>query len=272
MGEQTGGGGAPGAGGATPGAGGPRRAGALWVGVHFGSRGFGHKLCTGFLNLAHGRAFGERPRGEDMNAPATLFSLDSPLGADYMAAMALAGRYAYAGRDYVCSKVLKIMGARDLDSVHNHHNFAWEEEHEGEKFIIVRKGATPAWPGQRCFIGGTMAGVSVIAQGVDTPGARRLLRSTVHGAGRTMSRTAAAGRKRWRGGRMIRKGGRFTRQEMNATMKDLNICLRGADTDEDPRCYKNLEDVLSRHDDALTVLRPIGVAMAGADVKDDFRD
>jgi tRNA-splicing ligase RtcB len=267
-GEQTGGS-------VTPGAGGARGGGSLWVGVHFGSRGFGHKLCTGFLNLAHGRAFGEPPRGEDMNAPATLFSLSSPLGADYMAAMALAGRYAYAGRDYVCAKVMEILGASALDNIHNHHNFAWEEEHEGEKFIIVRKGATPAWPGQRCFIGGTMAGYSVIAEGVESPGARRLLRSTVHGAGRVMSRTAAAGRKRWRKGRMIRKGGRFTRDEMNSTMKNLDICLRGADTDEDPRCYKNLEEVLARHDDALkvlTVLRPIGVAMAGADVRDEYRD
>ncbi|MFC1491671.1 RtcB family protein [Nitrospinota bacterium] len=249
--------------------------GVLWVGVHFGSRGFGHKLCTGFLNLAKGRSFADRPRGEDMNAPATVFPLDTPLGSDYMAAMTLAGRYAYAGRDYVCTRILEILGARAGDSVHNHHNFAWEEEHGGERFLVVRKGATPAWPGQRSFIGGTMGGISVIAEGVDTPGARRLLRSTVHGAGRVMSRTAAAGRKRWRGGRMIRKGGRFTRQEMNATMKSLNICLRGADTDEDPRCYKKLEDVLARHDDALkvlTVLHPIGVAMAGADVRDDFRD
>lgn len=24
----------------------------VWVGAHFGSRGLGHKICTGFLNLA----------------------------------------------------------------------------------------------------------------------------------------------------------------------------------------------------------------------------
>ena len=249
--------------------------GDLWVGVHFGSRGFGHKLCTGFLNLAKSRVFDSRPGGEDMHAPATVLSLHTPLGGDYLAGMRLAGRYAHAGRDYVVERILDILGARAVESVHNHHNFAWEEAHGGETFWVVRKGATPAWPGQRCFIGGTMGGISVIAEGVDTEGARRLLRSTVHGAGRVMSRTAAAGKKRWRGGRMIRKGGRFTRQEMNGRMKALGICLRGADTDEDPRCYKRLEDVLARHGDALkvlTLLRPMGVAMAGPDVRDDFRD
>ena len=32
--------------------------GHVWVGVHFGSRGFGHKTASGFLALAAGRQFG----------------------------------------------------------------------------------------------------------------------------------------------------------------------------------------------------------------------
>jgi tRNA-splicing ligase RtcB len=249
--------------------------GALWIGVHFGSRGFGHKTCTGFLNLAKGRPFGARPGGENMHAPATLFSLASPLGQDYYAAMKLAGRYAYAGRDYICQRVLEILGARAVEEVHNHHNFAWQEEHGGEKLIVVRKGATPAWPGQRCFIGGSMGDIAVIAEGVDTPAARKLLRSTVHGAGRTMSRTQAAGKKRWRGGRLHRTGGQITRQQMNAAVKARGVVLRGADTDEAPQVYKNLEEVLGHHADALKILhrlQPIGVAMAGPETRDDYWD
>lgn len=249
--------------------------GALWIGVHFGSRGFGHKTCTGFLNLAKGRAFSARPGGEDMHAPATLLSLASPLGQDYYAAMKLAGRYAYAGRDYICQRVLEILGARAVEEVHNHHNFAWQEEHGGEKLIVVRKGATPAWPGQRCFIGGSMGDIAVIAEGVDTPAARKLLRSTVHGAGRTMSRTQAAGKKRWRGGRLHRTGGQITRQQMNAAVKARGVVLRGADTDEAPQAYKNLEEVLGHHADALKILhrlQPMGVAMAGPETRDDYWD
>ena len=159
--------------------------------------------------------------------------------------------------------------------VHNHHNFAWKEEHFGEKWTVVRKGATPAWPGQVSFIGGSMGDISVIARGVDSPGARRLLYSTVHGAGRVMSRTRAAGRKRWKGRRTYRKEGLITRQAMNAAVKEKGVLLRGADTDEAPQVYKNLSEVLSHHADSLEILHtlhPIGVAMAGAEVRDDFID
>ena len=248
---------------------------ALWVGIHFGSRGFGHKTCTGFLNLAKNRKFGAPPAREEMHSPATVFSLASPLGGDYFAAMNLAGRYAYAGRDYVGGRVLDILGADSVWEVHNHHNFAWEEEHDGKRCIVVRKGATPAWPGQKCFIGGSMGDLSVIAEGVETPGSKSLLYSTVHGAGRVMSRTKAAGRKRWRKGRLIRKGGAITREKMNEWVEDIGVVLRGADTDEAPQAYKSLTKVLGFHKDALRilhVLRPIGVAMAGPDVRDEFRD
>ena len=34
--------------------------GYVWVGVHFGSRGFGHKTASGFLALAEGKRFDER--------------------------------------------------------------------------------------------------------------------------------------------------------------------------------------------------------------------
>ena len=248
---------------------------ALWVGVHFGSRGFGHKTCTGFLNLAKNRSFHDRPAPEEMHARATVFSLASPLGGDYFAAMKLAGRYAYAGRDYVGERVLDILGANSEWEVHNHHNFAWEEEHDGKRCIVVRKGATPAWPGQKCFIGGSMGDISVIAEGVETSASKSLFYSTIHGAGRVMSRTKAAGRKKWRKGRMIRKGGAISREEMNEWLADIGVVLRAADTDEAPQAYKRLTDVLRFHKDALRVLhvlRPIGVAMAGPEVRDEFRD
>jgi tRNA-splicing ligase RtcB len=43
-------------------------------------------------------------------------------------------------------KVLEILGADATWSVHNHHNFAWREQHHGEDFWVVRKGLTPAFP------------------------------------------------------------------------------------------------------------------------------
>ncbi len=85
--------------------------------------------------------------------------------------------------------------------MHNHHNFAWREEHAGRTYWVIRKGCTPARPGREGFVGGSMGDESVILEGVDSGEAEESLFSTVHGAGRVMSRTAAAGRvrrrKRW---------------------------------------------------------------------------
>ncbi len=97
--------------------------GRIWVGVHFGSRGFGHKTASGFLALAQGLRFGERAHEGAMDSPPVLFPVDSALGQSYISAMQLAGDYAYAGRDTVVSKVLEILGAEATHEVHNHHNF-----------------------------------------------------------------------------------------------------------------------------------------------------
>src|SRR5690606_9550447 len=86
----------------------------LWVGVHFGSRGFGHKTASGFFSLARGGRFEEHAIEGEMMSPPIVFRVDSELGQAYIEAMALAGKYAQAGRDIVCAKVLEILGAREL--------------------------------------------------------------------------------------------------------------------------------------------------------------
>lgn len=168
--------------------------GHVWVGVHFGSRGFGHKTASGFLSLAQGGAFDERGKDGEMDSPPVLLHVDSDLGQSYIAAMELAGAYAYAGRDVVVDKVLEILGAQSLYEVHNHHNYAWRERHFGVDAWVVRKGCTPAFPGQEGFVGASMGEDSVILRGTDAAAGAGLLHSTVHGAGRVMSRTQAAGK------------------------------------------------------------------------------
>ncbi len=158
----------------------------IWVGVHFGSRGLGHKIATRFLNRAGAK--------DDMDSAPVAPDSRTQEGQDYIAAMKLAGRYAYAGRDWVCDRVVKILGAKALDSVHNHHNFAWQETHGGRSLWVVRKGATPAFPGQRGFVGGTMGENSVILEGIENDDAALSLYSTVHGAGRVMGRMEAKGK------------------------------------------------------------------------------
>src|SRR5205814_2327208 len=179
----------------------------IWVGVHFGSRGLGHKTATHFLKAAGGK--------DGMDVPPTVVSEASPLGEDYIAAMTLAGRYAYAGREAVARHVVRgILRANAIEEVHNHHNFAWREEHDGQQYWVVRKGATPAFPGQRGFVGGSMGDNAVIIEGVDSPTSRDALFSTVHGAGRIMSRTAAKGKFVKIGGKRIRQDGLVRHDEM----------------------------------------------------------
>jgi tRNA-splicing ligase RtcB len=254
--------------------------GKIWIAVHFGSRGFGFKVASGFLNLAAHREFDAHAPERGMDQPATVLSLARDMGRDYWQAMTLAGRYAYAGRDFVVNQVLEILGARATEEVHNHHNFAWQEEHRGEKLIVVRKGATPSWPGQRGIIGGSMGDISVIVEGVDSTESRTAMRSTVHGAGRVMSRTQATGKRRWvrkDGKRFPRvvKPGLVTKAMMMEWLRREGVELRGGGLDESPHVYRRLRDVLAVHQGTLRILRtlrPLGVAMAGEEVFDPYID
>lgn len=179
--------------------------GDIWVANHFGSRGLGHTIASGFMAAAAGKDFTERvPEGEE----GVVLSTKEGLGQFYIEAMQLAGEYAYAGRDYVIEQVLGILDTFAVEEVHNHHNYAWLEN----GLWVVRKGATPLTR-QPAFIGGSMGDISVIVRG--TPNVEDNiamgdkttravedignLGSAPHGAGRVMSRTQAAGkmRKMW---------------------------------------------------------------------------
>jgi tRNA-splicing ligase RtcB len=247
--------------------------GRLWIGNHFGSRGFGHKTASGFLNLAAGRDFLANAPGEKMDQSPVLFDLTSELGDMYFRSMKLAGRYAYAGRDYVIKQVLAMVGAEADFEVHNHHNYAWRETHNGRDTVVVRKGATPSAPGQVGFIGGSMGDISVIVRGKDSEENRDSFYSTVHGAGRVMSRTQAAGKMNWK--TRSRSGGQISVDQMMQAVHNFGVELRGAGTDESPFVYRKLQEVLDAHSETievLHVLKPIGVCMAGADEFDPYKD
>jgi tRNA-splicing ligase RtcB (3'-phosphate/5'-hydroxy nucleic acid ligase) len=240
----------------------------IWVGVHFGSRGLGHKTATHFLKAAGGK--------DGMDVPPTVVAEDSEIGQDYLAGMHLAGRYAYGGREAVARHVVRgILRAKIVEEVHNHHNFAWPENHGGEKLWVVRKGATPAFPGQKGFVGGSMGDDAVIIEGVDSPLSREALFSTVHGAGRIMSRTAAKGRFLKVDGKRVRQSGLVRHDAMMNWVKDKGVELRGGDVDEAPQAYRRLSEVLAAHAGTIRILhalRPLGVAMAGRHIVDPYKD
>jgi len=227
--------------------------GYVWIGVHFGSRGLGNTSASRYLKAAGGK--------DGINVPPAMVDEDSELGRRYIAAMQLAGRYSYAGREWVVERVRKIIGGNVTDSVHNHHNYAWRENHGGKDLWVVRKGATPAFPGQRGFVGGSMGDDAIILEGVDSPEAKASLYSTVHGAGRLFGRREA---KR-----------RFTQAQMDAWLQERGVTLIGADLDESPMAYRRLPEVIAHHAGTVKVLhtlRPFAVVMAGAGEFDPFKD
>ncbi len=259
-------------------------AGFLWVGVHFGSRGLGHTIASAFLALGQGAAWGDRVPEHEV-----LLDLGAPIGHDYWQLMSLAGEYAYAGREWVARKVAAILGGREQELVHNHHNFAWKERHDGEAVVVIRKGATPAFPGQLGFIGGSMGDDAVIVRGAmvapgveDEAGARTTvpalqraaLYSTVHGAGRVMSRTQAAGKVHRKTGRVLAEG-RVRPEMMERWIREKGVILRGGGLGESPHVYRRLPAVLEAQRGTIEVLhtlRPLIVVMAGANEFDPYKD
>jgi tRNA-splicing ligase RtcB (3'-phosphate/5'-hydroxy nucleic acid ligase) len=176
--------------------------------------------------------------------------------------------------------VVGILGGKELELVHNHHNFSWRERHEGQDLIVVRKGATPAFPGQKGFIGGSMGDDAVIIQGAVAADAateelqREALFSTVHGAGRVMSRTEAAGKRRRKTGEII-KPGRISREMMQEWISRKGVVLRGGGLDESPHVYRRLPEVLAAQGttvEVLHTLKPLIVVMAGENEFDPYKD
>lgn len=274
----------------------------VWIGVHFGSRGFGHKTCTWAMEEAN-------YNDNDMMSAPCVIDIHTPLGSDYIEAMDIALAYAYANRETVVNQVLGILGATTNFSVHNHHNAAWLEQHNRENVWVHRKGATPALPGQYGFVGSSMGEPSVILRGLESDLSRQALYSTVHGAGRAISRKKAAGKtKRVKTYRCKTEGCRndmvypsspthcrwcqkdtmykFTETvqvspglvnygEWLTKLSKEGIEIRGGGADEAPECYKRLNDVLKYHEGTVEIVHtlfPIGIVMASKDIEDPFRD
>jgi len=100
----------------------------------------------------------------------------------------------------------------------------------GEDLWVVRKGATPAFPGRRGFVGGSMGDISVIIEGVANYLAPLSLYSAVHGAGRIMGRMEAKGKYDRKTG-VRKREGKVTQAMMDAWTAREGVELRGGGRD-----------------------------------------
>ncbi len=200
---------------------------------HSGSRGTGAAVCDHYSKLAR-KLRPELPK--ELSYLAWL-DLDSQPGQEYWRAMNLMGRYAAANHACIHRNVARALGAQVMLDLENHHNFAWEEEHFGERLIVHRKGATPAGAGVLGIIPGSMAAPGFIVRG---RGNAVAMNSAAHGAGRQMSRTQAKARFSW--------------PEVSALLRHKGITLMSAGLDEVPMAYKDIETVMAAQADLVETL------------------
>jgi tRNA-splicing ligase RtcB len=251
--------------------------GLIVVQIHCGSRGFGHQICTDYLQTMQraSQKYGiDLPDRQLACAP-----VKSEEGRRYFGAMAAAANFAWCNRQVIASLALKAFGhvlGAGRDSLGWRqvydvcHNVARMEEHDvdGRKKVLCvhRKGATRAFPpghpevpepyravGQPVLIPGDMGTASYLLVGTQRA-MEQTWGSTCHGAGRLMSRNAA-----------ISKGrGRNIAKELAG--KGIIVKARGRATlaEEMPDAYKDVDAVVRvMHNAGITRivarLKPIGV-------------
>lgn len=225
--------------------------GNLSVMIHSGSRGFGHQICSDYINILMKAAAREKifiPRRGLAAAP-----ISSREGQDYLAAMAAAVNFAFANRQLMTYDIREAFGEvfgqdpqKDLEMnlVYDvAHNIAKIEEFEGQKILVHRKGATRAFPaghpmleakykttGHPAIVPGSMGTASYVMVG--TENARQSWYSVNHGAGRAMSRKEAS--------RTI------SEEEFKESMGEILYNARDwrVLVDEAPLAYKNIVEVI----------------------------
>lgn len=200
---------------------------------HSGSRGAGATVADFYSKLAM-ELHTELPK--ELCHLAWL-DLDSDTGREYWAAMQLMGQYAAANHACIHRHVAKSLGAKVLLDVENHHNFAWQEEHDRQTVIVHRKGATPAGEGILGIIPGSMGTPGFVVRG---RGNEASLNSAAHGAGRRMSRKQAMKS--------------FTWSDVKKYLREREVTLLSAGLDEVPMAYKDIYEVMAAQSDLVETL------------------
>jgi tRNA-splicing ligase RtcB len=201
---------------------------------HSGSRGAGAAVCSTYSSIAQSRL---SPRDREQFGRLAWLDMNTSEGKEYWAAMNLMGDYAAANHAVIHRNVSKLLGAKTLAGVENHHNFAWLEKHHNENVYVHRKGATPAGAGVLGVIPGSMGDPGFIVRG---KGNAASLDSASHGAGRAMSRTAAKSK--------------YNFKAVQNDLKKKGITILSAGADEVPGVYKDIRTVMAAQTDLVDAI------------------
>jgi len=240
--------------------------------VHCGSRGFGHQVASDYLKVFEKamRRYGITVKDQQLAcAP-----FRSPEGQDYFSAMNCAANTAFANRQVITHQIREAFATvfgqsaetLGMELVYDvAHNIAKVERYAEGELVVHRKGATRAFgpgspelpevfrqTGQPVICGGSMETGSYLLVGTDQA-VRDTFGSTMHGAGRTMSRAQAK--------RTVRG------KQLQQQMKQRGILVKAVSmsglAEEAGLAYKNISEVVESVDRAgitrkVLELRPIG--------------
>ena len=226
--------------------------------IHCGSRGFGHQVCSDYLKISEKKIRDSGIRIVDRELACV--PNNSKEGESYRKAMYSALNFAWSNRQMIThwtrdtfEKVMRMTEADlDMKLVYDvSHNIAKVERHavdgEGTRDLVIhRKGATRAFPagdshipdkyrdiGQPIFIPGSMGTASWILLG-NSKSLELSFGSTAHGAGRTMSRSAAR--------RNYTSDG--VRKNLESRGVYIKALSREGMVEETPEAYKDVDSVV----------------------------
>jgi tRNA-splicing ligase RtcB len=199
---------------------------------HSGSRSLGANIAQHYTNIAVNKC--KLPREAKHLA---WLDLNSEEGNEYWFSMNLAGEYAKACHDRIHENLCRELGFVVQAKVENHHNFAWKEKlHDGEEYVVHRKGSTPAAKGVLGIIPGSMTAPGYIVSGL---GNESSLNSAAHGAGRKMSRQKAKNS--------------ITMNSMKKILQHEKVTLIGGSPEEAPDAYKDIDMIMKSQSNLVKV-------------------
>jgi tRNA-splicing ligase RtcB len=200
---------------------------------HSGSRRFGFEMANHYTQVAMQQ---RSTLPKDFKHLAWL-DLDGSAGAEYWAAMTLAGKYASANHAVIHRQIVDVLRIPVLGGIENHHNFAWQETIDGQDVVVHRKGATPAGKNALGVIPGSMSAPGFVVRGL---GNTESLSSAAHGAGRRMSRKEAFRTFDW--------------DTVRRKLEAEGVELLSAGLDEAPGAYKDIRAVMADQSDLVVAL------------------
>lgn len=209
----------------------------VWLMLHSGSRNIGKVLAeihiAKAMKLTHNQALPDKDLA--------VFLAGTPEMARYLHDLDWASDYARLNRRIMLRLYSEIL-ARHLPAfkvekeIYADHNYVAEEVHYGEKVFVTRKGAIRAGLGDLGIIPGSMGAKSFIVSGLGNP---ESFESASHGAGRKMSRSAAAKR--------------FTARDVEEQTKGVECRKDLGVVDEIPGAYKSIEKVMAHQQDLVKI-------------------